>query len=261
MTGRRFSHSNNPSFSCAERVLLLPFGRESYLPAIVESWGGEAVRMDENTDRIIYHLKDAPEPVTLLYTGMGSPATANGLEMVAANGGRRVVLFGACGGVVPTVSVGDLIVASAAVRGEGTSRYYASDDASAECSKVMTKALWESANTSGHCSVHRGPVYTTDAGYRQGPDIYDGTHREVFGSDLLGVECECSAAAIVSIELGLELGTLLFVTDNVTLPEDGDRSYRGLKDPRVRAGFEAGLTSAMAALSLPLGPVRIDRTG
>ncbi|MCP4205220.1 MAG: nucleoside phosphorylase [bacterium] len=242
-SSRSFGHSNNPGFACAERVLLLPFGRESYLPAMVERWGGEAVPMDETTDRIVYRLETADESVTLVYTGMGAPATANGLEMIVANGGKWVVVLGACGGVVPEVAVGDLIVAEEAVRGEGTSRYYASQETAAECDLAMTEALWKAARDTGYSEVHRGKVYTTDAGYRQGSEIYDGRHGRV-----LGVECECSAAAIVARTLGLQLGTILFVTDNVTLAEERDRKYRGLKDSRVRSGFEAASSAAVEAL-------------
>ena len=43
MNRRDFTHANNPSFACAESVLLLPFGRLSYLPAIVEECAGLAV--------------------------------------------------------------------------------------------------------------------------------------------------------------------------------------------------------------------------
>lgn len=243
MPSREFAHSNNPGFECASSVLLLPFGRESYLPAVVERWDGKAVEMDATTDRIVYQL-EATEPVTLVYTGMGAPATANGLEMIAANGGRRVVLFGACGGVIPEVAVGDVIVAEGAVRGEGTSDYYASTEEAAVCSPAVTSRLWDLARGSGHRSVHRGRVYTTDAGYRQGSEIYDGTH-----GDLLAVECECSAAAIVAQALDLELGTVLFATDNVTAAETDDRSYRGLDNPRVRAGFEVASKAAVDALS------------
>lgn len=243
MSGRNFAHSNNPGFECAELVLLLPFGRESYLPAVVERWNGEAVEMDETTDRIVYQLEAAAKPITLIFTGMGAPATANGLEMIAANGGRRVVLFGACGGVVPEVAVGDVVVATDAVRGEGTSRYYAPPERPAVCDPSVSQALWSAARATEHETVRRGRVFTTDAGYRQGSEIYDGTH-----GDLLAVESECSAAAIVAEELGLELGTILFVTDNVTRPEQSEQAYRGLRDPRVQVGFETAVGAAVEAL-------------
>jgi len=246
MNRRDFTHANNPSFACAESVLLLPFGRRSYLPAIVEVWGGEEVVLDETVDREVYHLRGTSRPVSLIYSGMGSPAAANALEMAAAAGGRRVVVFGACGGVVPEVGVGELIVATGGVRGEGTSRYYAPPEFPAAFDPMLTAGLWEAASASG-VAAHRGMVYTTDAGYRQGPEIYE----ECAGL-VIGVESECAAAAVVGASLGLVMGALLFCTDNVTLARDEDHGYRGLGDPRVRRAFDAGLAVVIEVLSNPI---------
>ena len=246
MNRRDFTHANNPSFACAESVLLLPFGRRSYLPAIVEVWGGEEVVLDETVDREVYHLRGAASPVTLVYSGMGSPAAANALEMVAAAGGRRVVVFGACGGVAPEVGVGELIVATGGVRGEGTSRYYAPPGFPAAFDPMLTAGLWGAASASG-VAAHRGTVYTTDAGYRQGPEIYE----ECAGL-VIGVESECAAAAVVGARLGLVMGALLFCTDNVTLAHDEDHGYRGLADLRVRRAFDAGLAVVIEVLSEPI---------
>lgn len=243
MTKREFANANNPPFACADSVLLLPFGRRSFLPAIVEAWGGEEVPLDETTDRAVYHLDGAPRPITLVYAGMGSPAAANALEMTANSGARRVVVFGACGGVVEKVGVGDLIVASGAVRGEGTSPYYAPAGFPAAFDPLLTAELWNAAAAADVAS-HRGVVFTTDAGYRQGREIY-----EDCAGLVIGAESECAAVAVVGARLGLSTGTLLFCTDNVTLPKTEDRGYRGLSDPRVRKGFEAGLQAVVKVLS------------
>lgn len=246
MNQRDFSHANNPVFACAEAVLLLPFGRRSFLPAVVDAYGGEAVPLDETTDREVFQLRATSPDVTLVYSGMGSPAAANALEMVAAAGAKRVVVFGACGGVVEEVGVGDLVIVTGAVRGEGTSAYYAPSGFPAVFDPLITSRLWETSLESD-TRVHRGVVFTTDAGYRQGPEIYE----ECKGL-VIGVESECAAVAVVSASLGLRAAALLFCTDNVTLPRDEDRKYRGLKDPRVKRGFDAGLEAAIAVLSAPI---------
>lgn len=225
---------------------MLPFGRESFLPAIVEAFDGEAVKLDETTDRIVFQLAAAPSDVTLIYSGMGSPAAANALEMIAAAGGKKVVVFGACGGVAEEVGIGDLVVATGAVRGEGTSAYYAPVGFPAAFDSLMTARLWETA-TESEGQAHRGVVFTTDAGYRQGPEIYEDCRGLV-----IGVESECSAVAVVSASLCLQAGALLFCTDNVNQPREEDRAYRGLKDPRVTQGFEAGLEAVIAVLSTPI---------
>ncbi len=246
MTKRKFANANNPDFACAESVLLLPFGRRSFLPALVEAWGGEEVPLDETTDRVVYHLTSAPCPVTLVYSGMGSPAAANALEMAVHAGARRLVVFGACGGVAAEIGIGDLVVATGAVRGEGTSPYYAPLGFPAAFDPLLTGRLWNAAADAG-VGAHRGVVYTTDAGYRQGREIY-----EDCASLVIGVESECAAVAVVGARLGLVTGALLFCTDNVNQPKKKDQDYRGLADPRVRRGFEAGLEAVMRVLSEPV---------
>mgnify|MGYP001828309188 FL=1 len=239
MSRRDFSHANNPGFDCAENVLLLPFGRRSYLEALVEKYDGDPVPLDETTDRIVHQLGG----LTLVYSGMGGPAAANALEMIANNGGRRVVVFGACGGIDSRVAVGDLIAVSGAVRGEGTSRYYAPMEYPAAFDPVLTTRLFEAAGNS-ETGAHLGVVYTTDAGYRQGPEIYE-TYRGL----AIGVESECAACAVVGARLGLEMGALLFCSDNTTLPKTDDQLYGGLRDPATRRGFESGAAAVFEVLS------------
>ena len=241
MVERRFEHANNPPFECAEAVILLPFGRRSFLPAVVARAGGEEEPLDETTDRIVYQLR--PHRVTLVYSGMGAPAAANALEMAAANGARRVVVFGSCGGMDAGIEVGHLLVVSAAVRGEGTSRSYAPEGYPAAFDPRLTARLAERAGDSG-VPVHVGVVYTTDAGYRQGPEVY-----ERCAGLVLGVDSECAATAVVGIRLGLSMGALLFCTDNVKLPRAADQQYGGLRDERVRRAFEAGLDAVLEALA------------
>ena len=57
---------------------------------------------------------------------------------------------------------------------------------------------------------------------------------------------------MVGARLGLVIGALLFCTDNVILPREEDRGYRGLADPRVRKAFDTGLETVITVLSTPL---------
>jgi AMP nucleosidase len=233
MNQRRFEHANNPDFDCADSVILLPFGRKSYLPAMVERLDAVEVPLDETTDRIAYQAGSGH--ITVMYSGMGGPATANALEMATANGARRVVVFGACGGVDSRLGVGELLVVSGAVRGEGTSDYYAPPGFPAVFDPILTSSLWHQAEAA-HVSARLGTTYTTDAGYRQGPEIY-----EDCAGLVIGVESECASAAVVGARLGLEMGALLFCTDNVALPRTEDQQYGGLRDARVERAFREGL--------------------
>ena len=108
---------------------------------------------------------------------------------------------------------------------------------------VLTTRLFEAAGRTD-IGAHLGVVYTTDAGYRQGPEIY-----ETYSGLAIGVESECAAAAVVGARLGLEMGALLFCSDNVTLPTNNDKLYGGLKNPATRRGFEAGAAVVIEVLS------------
>lgn len=244
MNRRGYEHSNNPSFECREAVILLPFGRDSYLSEIVSRGEGQRHDLGVNTDRMAFDLRRTEVPVTLVYSGLGGPAVANALEMIAANGGGRVVLFGACGGVDPGVEVGDLIVATAAVRGDGVSRYYAPLEMPAVFDPELLSALRREAEQNAPERSHQGIVVTTDASYRQGPEVY-----EEYAGIALAVECEAASAAVVGLRLGLQVGCLLFCTDNVGARAREDRSYASLSNPRVESGFRKGLEAVLGALT------------
>jgi uridine phosphorylase len=241
---REFSNSNNPYFKCQKSVLILPFGRNSYLPAIINRFDFETVPLDETTDREIYTIYDSSINITVIFSGMGSPAMVNALEMVKHNGGERVVLFGACGGTSRSVQVGDLIIPKGAVRGEGASRYYAPIEFPAAFDVELTYQLIKEAYTRDNDSVHHGFMYTTDASYRQGPEIYD-TYKNL----VIGADCECSAAATAGAAMHLKVAALLFCTDNTTLTKAKDQKYKGLGDKKVRRGFETGLDIVVHVLA------------
>jgi uridine phosphorylase len=136
-----------------------------------------------------------------------------------------------------------LLAVSMAVRGEGTSRYYEPPEEPAAFDPLLTARLAERAGSSG-VPAHVGVVFTTDAGYRQGPEIYDDG-----AGIVLGVDSECAAAAVVGASLGLSMGALLFCTDNARLPRTADQKYGGLRDGRVRRAFEAGLDAVLESLA------------
>ena len=181
---RAFEQANNPDFECRESVILLPFGRQSYLNEMIRLLAAKQIPMDVTTDREIYDFNIGEQDFTLVYCGMGAPATVNALEMICSNGGRRVVLFGACGGVAPDLQVGELVIPAGAVRGEGASYYYAPEAFPAVCDVDLTFSLRQTALQYPY-TFHPGIVYSTDASYRQGDNINQ-TYREL----VVAVECE-----------------------------------------------------------------------
>src|SRR5438270_3789988 len=62
--------------------------------------------------------------VSVCSTGIGSPSTAIAIEELAAVGARIFIRVGTTGSIQKGVSFGDLVVATAAVRDEGTTPGY-----------------------------------------------------------------------------------------------------------------------------------------
>jgi uridine phosphorylase len=63
-------------------------------------------------------------PVSVTSTGIGSPSTAIAVEELAAIGATTFIRVGTTGSIQPPVRFGDLVVATAAVRDEGTTPGY-----------------------------------------------------------------------------------------------------------------------------------------
>ena len=63
-------------------------------------------------------------PISVCSTGIGSPSTAIAVEELAASGARTFVRVGTTGSIQPDVRFGDLVVATGAVRDEGTTPSY-----------------------------------------------------------------------------------------------------------------------------------------
>lgn len=64
-------------------------------------------------------------PVSVCSTGIGSPSTAIAVEELAAIGAKTFIRVGTTGSIQSSVGFGDLVVATAAVRDEGTTPGYA----------------------------------------------------------------------------------------------------------------------------------------
>ena len=67
------------------------------------------------------------EKVSVVSTGIGGPSAAIAMEELIRCGAHTFLRVGTCGGMDLSVSGGDLIIATAAVRAEGTSQEYLPD--------------------------------------------------------------------------------------------------------------------------------------
>lgn len=106
------------------------------------------------------------KPVLVMSTGMGGPSAAIAVEELNMTGIKSVIRVGTCGGMQKDVRAGDIVIAHAAVRHDGTSREYIPVEYPAVADLDLTLALRDSAQRFGF-SHHTGIVHCKDSFYGQ----------------------------------------------------------------------------------------------
>ena len=104
--------------------------------------------------------------VSVTSTGIGGPSASIAMEELYRCGADTFVRIGTCGGMQPDVKSGDIVIATGAVRMEGTSREYAPIEYPAVANFEVTTALVQAARALGK-RTQVGVVQCKDAFYGQ----------------------------------------------------------------------------------------------
>ena len=173
------------------------------------------------------------ERVSVTSTGIGGPSAAIAIDELAKCGAHTFVRVGTCGGMQEDVIGGDIVIASGAIRAEGTSKEYAPIEYPAVATFDVVNALVSGAKSTG-ARYH--------VGVAQCKDSFFGQHEpetKPVGQDLLykwdawikcGALCsemESSTLFIVGDYLRARTGAILLVVANQ------ERAKKGLSNPQA----------------------------
>ena len=171
--------------------------------------------------------------VSVTSTGIGGPSAAIAMEELANCGADTFIRVGTCGGMQEEVMSGDIVIASGAVRMEGTGKEYAPIEYQAVADYRVLRALDEAADRLGFRS-HVGVVQCKDAFYGQhNPELLPQSSVLLSKWDAwlkmgcLASEMESSTLFIVGAYRKVRAGTVLLVMANQT------RAAKGLSNPIV----------------------------
>lgn len=106
------------------------------------------------------------ERVLVLSTGIGGPSAAIAMEELCRIGVQTVIRIGTCGAIQPHIKGGHIVLATAAVRMEGTSKEYMPIEMPAAADFSVVSALRAAAQECGFIS-HTGVVQSKDSFYGQ----------------------------------------------------------------------------------------------
>ena len=171
------------------------------------------------------------ENVLVMSTGMGGPSTAIGVEELSRTGVDTFIRVCTCGGMQPQVIGGDVVVATGAIRMEGTTKEYVPVEYPAVPDLDVTCALRDAANAL-HIPCHTGVVQCKDSFYGQHsparmPVSYE-LQQKWEAWKRLGVkasEMESAALFVVCAALGCRAGSCFHVVWNQ------EREAAGLGQP------------------------------
>lgn len=176
------------------------------------------------------------EKVSVCSTGIGGPSTAIAVEELFSCGADTFIRVGTCGGISLDVKSGDVVIASGAVRQDGTSHEYAPPEFPAVPDTNILFSLVEAAKESG-ADYHAGVVQSKDSFYGQHSPKRMPTSSALLEKweawkrlGVLASEMEASTLFTVSATLGARSGAL-FVSVwnqeryNAGLDTDNDETH------------------------------------
>jgi uridine phosphorylase len=161
-------------------------------------------------------------PISAISTGIGNPAMATVVESLTRLGVTTLLRVGTTGSIQPGIELGDLIIASGAVRLDGASRAYVRPEYPASAHPEAVLALVEACETLGYC-YHVGVTASTDSWYlgqgRPGWNDYAPSFSQNLLPDLqaagvLNFEMEASALLTVASLYNLRAGAIFAVVAN-----------------------------------------------
>jgi len=161
---------------------------------------------------------------------IGAPYAAMVLESLIVRGARRILFLGWCGALVPDLRIGDLIIPSAALVGEGTSQNYPPIVSKTYPSAGIMAAV-EDTLADEPIQARQAAIWTTDGAFRE-------TREQVTSYQKRGaiaVDMETSALFAVAAFRQVEIGAVLVVSDSLA----GESWQPGFKTAQFKSGRKA----------------------
>ncbi len=206
----------------------------------------------DNREFVTYTGYVDGEKVSVTSTGIGGPSAAIAMEELVKVGATHFIRVGTCGGISLDVKGGDVVIATAAIRMEGTSKEYAPIEFPAVANLDITNALVKSAQELGY-TYHTGVVQCKDSFYGQHdtekmPVSYELQNKWEAWKKLgcLASEMESAALFIVASYLGVKVGSVFLTVANQ------EREKQNLENPVVH-DTEKAIKTAINAIKILKG--------
>ncbi|MEQ2455567.1 uridine phosphorylase [Flavonifractor hominis] len=238
-------------------------GRYCFLPGDpgrcekIAAYFDHPVHVHSNREYNVYTGELLGEKVSVCSTGIGGPSAVIAMEELHNIGADTFIRVGTCGGIALPVKSDDVVIATGAIRHEGTSREYAPIEFPAVADFQVQNALVEAARRLGK-PWHAGVVQCKDSFYGQHDPERMPVSRELLYKweawkrlGVLASEMESAALFCCAAALGVRCGSCFHVIWNQ------ERERAGL-DQMESHDLSAALEVGIEAVKLL---IQADRSG
>ncbi|MGN0396154.1 MAG: uridine phosphorylase [Coprococcus sp.] len=201
--------------------------------AKIAAYFDDAVLVADNREFVTYTGFLNGVKVSVTSTGIGGPSAAIALEELVHCGAHTFIRVGTCGGIQTEIIGGDIVIATGAVRMEGTSKEYAPIEFPAVANIDIVNALCDSAKAM-KINFHTGVVQSKDSFYGQHnpsskPVGYELENKWEAWKRLgcLASEMESAALFVAGSSLKVRVGACYLVVGNQ------ERAAAGLDNPEA----------------------------
>ncbi len=196
------------------RYVLLP-GDPGRVPKIASFWD-EARQVSGHREYVTYVGRYKGVEIAATSTGIGGPATAIAVEELLRVGADTFIRVGTTGALKKEIRLGDIIISTAAVRYDGTSKIYVDTEYPAVATPAVVQALIEAAESLG-VRYHVGITASSDSFYigqgRPGyrgylPERWRGIERRLADVGVLNFEMEAATLFTLANIYGARAGAV-----------------------------------------------------
>lgn len=187
----------------------------------------------------VAHSKE--KQVSIIDFSIGSPNAALIIELLAVVNPQAVLFLGMCGGLHPSLKVGDFILPMAAIRDEGASIHFMPPQVPALPTFKIQKFVSQIIVEKG-LDYRTGVVHTTDYRFWEFNDRFK---EDLYEERALAIEMECATLFVGGFACKVPIGALLLVSDcplkrgGIKTKKSAKKVFRQFTDLHLDIGIKA----------------------
>ncbi len=179
--------------------------------------------------------------VSMVDFKIGAPTAALIIELLSCIDPQAVLFLGMCGGLHPSLQVGDFILPMAAIRDEGVSEHFIPPQVPSLPTFKIQKFVSQMLVDDG-LDYRTGVVHTTDYRFWEFDEEFK---QQLYEERAIAIDMECAALFSVGFVSKVPIGALLLVSDmplqegGIKTKESSNKVFSEFTERHIKIGIRA----------------------